>query len=162
RVQHRLLRRFVAILFVVVRAAVGVEMPADVHVRVDAARHQRAPAEVDVEVLWILLDRDDLVAVDDDRRVRDNVAAPVEDAVGTDREGSEEERAQHGRDCKMEIMESKSHDMLKRVVAPIAVWAVTKALETPQVKKAMRRVDDGVNKQRKKAQRSLTRISRNA
>ena len=62
----------------------------------------------------------------------------------------------------MDAMESNSHDMLKRIVAPIAVWAVTKALEAPHVKKTMRRVDNTFYKQRKKAQRSIVRVSRNA
>ena len=37
----------------------------------------------------------------------------------------------------MEVKTSSSHDMLKRIVAPLAVWAVTKVLETPKVRKTM-------------------------
>lgn len=57
---------------------------------------------------------------------------------------------------------ANSHAMLKRIIAPVAVWAVTKVLETPHVKKTMKRVDDGFYKQRRKAERSVARASANA
>ena len=57
---------------------------------------------------------------------------------------------------------SSSHDMLKRIVAPLAVWAVTKVLETPKVRKTMARVDQKFYKKRRKAERSVARASTNA
>ena len=62
----------------------------------------------------------------------------------------------------MEVKRATSHDMLKRIVAPLTVWAVTKVLEAPRVKKAMGRVDDKFYEQRHKAERSLVRASRKA
>gem|GEM_PF-1533740 len=55
-----------------------------------------------------------------------------------------------------------SHSMLKRIVGPVALWAVTKALESPKVKKSMSRVDQKFYKQRRKAERSIARASANA
>lgn len=62
----------------------------------------------------------------------------------------------------MPIKQTDSHTMLKRVVAPLTVWAVTKALETPRVKKTMSRVDQKFHDKRKKAKRSVARASENA
>ena len=62
----------------------------------------------------------------------------------------------------MEVKRTSSHDMLKRIVAPLAVWAVTKVLEAPHVKRAMSRVDDKFYEQRHKAERSLVRASKKA
>src|SRR5256885_1714277 len=44
--------------------------------------------------------------------------------------------------------------MLKRIVAPLAVWAVTKVLETPRVKGAVARVDRKLYKKRRKVARN--------
>jgi uncharacterized protein (DUF2236 family) len=55
-----------------------------------------------------------------------------------------------------------SQDMLKRVIAPLAVWAVTKVLDAPRVKKTLGKVDDELHKQRRKAERSVVRASSNA
>ena len=60
------------------------------------------------------------------------------------------------------MKKNSSHAMLKRVIAPLAVWVVTKALDTPKVKKTMSRVDDGFYKQRRKAERAVVRASANA
>ncbi len=62
----------------------------------------------------------------------------------------------------MAMKKANSHAMLKRVVAPLTVWAVTKVLETPRVKKAMGRVDQKFYEKRKKAERSVARVSSNA
>jgi len=62
----------------------------------------------------------------------------------------------------MSMKKANSHAMLKRVVAPLTVWAVTKVLEAPRVKKAMGRVDQKFYDQRKKAKRSVARASDNA
>jgi len=55
-----------------------------------------------------------------------------------------------------------SHVMLKRVIAPLAVWAISKALDAPHVKKTMSRVDDSFYKQRRNAERAVVRVSKNA
>ena len=47
-----------------------------------------------------------------------------------------------------------THTMLKRIVAPLAVWAVTKVLETPRVKSAVARVDRKLYKKRRKVARN--------
>jgi len=57
---------------------------------------------------------------------------------------------------------TSSHAMLKRVIAPLTVWAVTRALDTATVKKSMGRVDQKFYKQRKKAERTIARASENA
>jgi hypothetical protein len=51
----------------------------------------------------------------------------------------------------MDVNKANSHTMLKRVVAPLTVWAVTKALEAPRVRKAMSDVDRRFHKKRKAA-----------
>lgn len=60
------------------------------------------------------------------------------------------------------MTKNSSHAMLKRVIAPLAVWAVTKVLDAPKVKKTMGRVDDAFYKKRRKAERSVVRASANA
>ena len=62
----------------------------------------------------------------------------------------------------MDVKKSDSHSMLKRIVAPLTVWAVTKALETPKMKSTMADVDRKFHKKRKQAGRSLLRASENA
>ena len=69
---------------VVIRAAVFIEVPSDVHVRVDTAGHQRAVAEVDVGALGVGIDANDFRIVDDYRPVADDVAATVANARRTD------------------------------------------------------------------------------
>jgi hypothetical protein len=60
------------------------------------------------------------------------------------------------------MTKNSSHTMLKRVIAPLAVWAVTKVLDAPNVKKTMNRVDGRFYKQRRKAERAVVRASTNA
>jgi len=60
------------------------------------------------------------------------------------------------------MKKNSSHTMLKRVIAPLAVWAVTKVLDAPKVKKTMARVDDNFYKQRRKAERAVVKASTNA
>ena len=62
----------------------------------------------------------------------------------------------------MDVTKTNSHSMLKRIVAPLTIWAVTKVLETPRVKGAMADVDRKFHKQRKKAGRAVVRASSNA
>lgn len=50
----------------------------------------------------------------------------------------------------MEVKQTNTHTMLKRIVAPLTVWAVTKVLETPRVKKAVAKVDRKLYKQRRR------------
>src|SRR5205814_10377841 len=69
------------------RAAALVEVPADVHVRIDAARHERAVTEVEVGARRMLVDADDLRAVDDHRGVAVKPPASVDDARRLDDDG---------------------------------------------------------------------------
>jgi len=55
----------------------------------------------------------------------------------------------------MNVNQTNSHTMLKRVVAPLTVWAVTKALEAPSVRKAMSDVDRRFHKKRKAASKNV-------
>jgi hypothetical protein len=98
----------VAVRLVVVRATVGVEVPADVDVGVDTTGQQRCVRQVDVDLLRVLVDRDDLAAVDDDGRVVEQPASAVDqtrrtddDRIGESGRGDEEERGKqksHGGD----------------------------------------------------------------
>jgi len=56
----------------------------------------------------------------------------------------------------------KSHHLIKRMIAPFAVWAVTKILETPAVKKKLHDVDATTYKKKRDAKRALRRAGRNA
>ena len=82
RIQHRLLRRLFAIRFVVMRPPVlRIEVPPDVHMRIDPARHERAIAEVDrdaVKVFALRHDAHDLPALDHHRRVASYMPAPID------------------------------------------------------------------------------------
>jgi hypothetical protein len=62
----------------------------------------------------------------------------------------------------MDVKKTDSHSMLKRIVAPLTVWAVTKLLEAPKVKGAMADVDRKFHKQSRKAGRAVARVSANA
>jgi hypothetical protein len=84
RIERTIRRALVAIRFVVMRAAVGVEMPGDVHMRVDPARHERGVHEVDVGPARVLVDGDDLPVVDHHRGIAEQPAAAVDDARGAD------------------------------------------------------------------------------
>jgi len=57
---------------------------------------------------------------------------------------------------------SKSHHLIKRMIAPFAVWAVTKILETPTVKEKLQEVDAQTFKKKRDAKRALRRAGRNA
>jgi hypothetical protein len=72
-----------------------------VHVRVDAARHERGvAAKVDVDKFRVLVDGDDLSAINDDRGVAEQVAASVDEVRRADDENGEEEGGVHGAQCK--------------------------------------------------------------
>lgn len=57
---------------------------------------------------------------------------------------------------------SKSHHLVKRMITPITVWAVSKILGTPRVKAALQKADDQAYRTKKKAARSVKRAGRNA
>ena len=110
RIQRIRLGRFAVIAVVGIRMAVGAKVPADVNVRVDAAGHQRALAEIDVDMFRMRIDRDDLVAVDDDGGMMKDVAATIDDLIGANGERGEKESAEHGR------MLLHNHDAIWRSV----------------------------------------------
>ena len=43
---------------------------------------------------------------------------------------------------------TKTHALVKRLVPAVAVWAIGKALDTPSVKRKMKKVDEAVYKKR--------------
>ncbi len=111
-------------------AILRVEVPADVYVRVDAAGHERAVAEVDVGALRMLVDPDDQTLVDDDRGIRVLMAAPVEHACGADDErlcgggqgdcGEEgEDRVAHGASVLSVRCESRAVGCVRRQMADV-------------------------------------------
>ena len=56
----------------------------------------------------------------------------------------------------------RSHHLVKRMITPLAVWAVTKVLETPSVKRALQNVDASTYTKKREATRALRRLGRNA
>ena len=56
----------------------------------------------------------------------------------------------------------KSHQLVKRLIAPLTIWVVTKLLETRTVKSALQDVDARAHAKKRKAARSLRRAGRNA
>jgi hypothetical protein len=55
-----------------------------------------------------------------------------------------------------------SHHLIKRLIAPVTVWAVTKLLDTPSVKKRMQKIDAKTYLKKRQASRVLRRAGRNA
>src|SRR5258706_484349 len=56
----------------------------------------------------------------------------------------------------------KSHQLIKRMIAPLTVWAVTKLLETRAVKERLQEVDAHAYSKKRQAGRALRRAGRNA
>ena len=57
---------------------------------------------------------------------------------------------------------NESHQMIKRLIPPLALWIATKVLETPKVKDALDDVDDQVYLGKRKAARAVKRVTKNA
>ena len=62
----------------------------------------------------------------------------------------------------MSMDRPKSHHLIKRMIGPLTIWAVTKILETPAVKKKLQKVDAHAYTQKREAKRALRRAGRNA
>ena len=56
----------------------------------------------------------------------------------------------------------KSHHLVMRMITPLAVWAVTKMLDSPKVKNKLQEVDARTYMAQRDATRSLRRLGRNA
>ena len=56
----------------------------------------------------------------------------------------------------------KSHHLVMRMITPLAVWAVTKMLDSPKVKDKLQEVDARTYVAKRDATRSLRRLGRNA
>lgn len=54
-----------------------------------------------------------------------------------------------------------SHQMIKRLIPPLALWVATKVLETPKAKDALEEVDSYVYIGKRRAGRALKRVSKN-
>lgn len=55
-----------------------------------------------------------------------------------------------------------SHQMIKRLIPPIAMWIATKVLEADNVKDALEEVDSHVYIGKRRASRAIKRVSKNA
>jgi len=60
------------------------------------------------------------------------------------------------------VRNPKGERMLRRIAAPVAVWAVSRLLERPAVRGALRRVDARALERRERTRRRLRRAGRNA
>jgi len=59
-------------------------------------------------------------------------------------------------------MRTNTHTVIKRLIPPLAVWAVGRLLEKPQVKGALQEVDSRAYIQKRNVMRSVRRAGRNA
>jgi hypothetical protein len=57
---------------------------------------------------------------------------------------------------------TKSHRVIKWLIPPLAIWAVSKALEAPAAKGALREIDSRAYIQKRKTVRSMKRVGKNA
>ena len=57
---------------------------------------------------------------------------------------------------------SSTHHLIKRLIPPLAVWALGRALETPKVRRALHNVDSRTYLTKRNAMRSVRRAGRNA
>jgi hypothetical protein len=57
---------------------------------------------------------------------------------------------------------TKSQQFIKRLIPALAIWAVSKGLETPSAKGALQEIDARAYIQKRKALRSVKRAGRNA
>ena len=55
-----------------------------------------------------------------------------------------------------------SHRLIKRLIPLLAIWGVTKVLETPSVKGALREADSRAYVRQRKVMRSVKRAGKNA
>jgi hypothetical protein len=53
-------------------------------------------------------------------------------------------------------MKPRSHDVIQRMIPPLAVWVVGKVLEVPRVQRALHRVDRQFEAKKRKAERHAT------
>jgi hypothetical protein len=56
----------------------------------------------------------------------------------------------------------KSHHVVKRLVTPVALWALTKVLETRRVRKSLQKLDSRTYVAKHKAAREMRRRTRRA
>ncbi len=59
-------------------------------------------------------------------------------------------------------MDSKSHQVIKRLIPPLAVWALGKLLETPRLQGALEDVDSRAYIHKRNAGRAVRRAGKNA
>ncbi len=57
---------------------------------------------------------------------------------------------------------TRSHQVIKRVIPLLAIWAVSRVLETPNVRGALQEVDSRAYIQKRRVMRSVKRAGRNA
>ncbi|HEY8847985.1 MAG TPA: hypothetical protein VIO12_01755 [Thermoanaerobaculia bacterium] len=59
-------------------------------------------------------------------------------------------------------MDSKSQQVIKRLIPPLAVWALGKLLETPRMQGALEEVDSRAYVHKRNAARAVRRAGKNA
>ena len=59
-------------------------------------------------------------------------------------------------------MDSKSQQVIKRLIPPLAVWALGKLLETPRMQGAIEEVDSRAYVHKRNATRAMRRAGKNA
>ena len=59
-------------------------------------------------------------------------------------------------------MDSKSHQLIKRLIPPLVVWGLGKLLETPQMRGALEDADSRAYVHRRNAARAVRRAGKNA
>jgi hypothetical protein len=60
----------------------------------------------------------------------------------------------------MEIKRPHSAEVIQKIVPPLAVWVVGQLLGQPGIRRAVNRLDDRIEKKRKRAERAAVRTSR--
>lgn len=58
-------------------------------------------------------------------------------------------------------MKSTTHTLIKRLIPPLAVWAVGKVLETPKVQGALEEVDSRAYVKKRSAARTVRKAGKN-
>jgi hypothetical protein len=59
-------------------------------------------------------------------------------------------------------LHSKTHQVIKRLIPPLAVWALGKLLETPRLQGALEEVDSRAYIHKRNATRAVRRAGKNA
>ena len=53
------------------------------------------------------------------------------------------------------VLKPRSHDVIQRMIPPLAVWAVGKVLEVPKVRRALYKIDDKFYREQRSVKRHV-------